>query len=144
MTDDPDEFDNIPDDFSDIQGIDWATILAGPSAPVGALNGRQNIASEANPPSQTESQSDLIRDPSRPPGFSRSSSLYFSDNENIDAAFLAEVDRLEQEALAREVPSSVAGTSRAVGGGKRVSSYDIYEFNECPLTLSSRLSRNFM
>jgi len=123
MTDDSDEFDNIPDDFSDIQGIDWETILAGPSAPVGALNERQNTASETNF-RQTGSQSALIREPSRSPGFSRSSPLYFSDNdEDIDAAFLAEVDRLEQRALAREVPSPVAGTSREVGGGERVSCF---------------------
>jgi len=126
MTDDPDEFDNIPDDFPDTQGTDWETILAGPPAPVGALNERQNTASETHPPLQSQrvSQSDLIREPSRSPGFSRSSSLYFSDNdENIDAEFLAEVDRLEQRALAREVPSPVAGTSRELGGGERVSCF---------------------
>jgi len=71
-----DEFDNMPDDFADIEGVDWAQILAGPSAEL-----PETI-------------------PSIPahPGSSDSSTDYFEDNyDDLDPSLLAELDRIEEE-----------------------------------------------
>jgi len=77
-----DEFDNIPDDFADAQDIDWAHLLAAPSL------------SLDTPPAWT--QADSI-----PPHSNNldSSSSYFSDDD-MDASFLAELDRVEQTVVA--------------------------------------------
>jgi hypothetical protein len=86
-----DEFDNIPDEFDGIEGIDWTRILAGP----------------ANVP--TSSNVDL---PALPPVRSRSanSSHYSCDDEEMDSAFLAELDALEQN-----ITQTEAGPSRVEG-----------------------------
>lgn len=126
MADVSNEFDNIPDDFADIQGVDWATILAGSSVP--APNGEQETVPA--PSRRADSQSDPIGDPS-PPGFDGPFSSYFSDkDDDIDATFLAEVDRIEQRALAREVRSSTVGPSRAADECEFISFYEVYRFNE--------------
>lgn len=73
-----DEFDNMPDDFADISGVDWARILAGPSDP--------------NPTSADEHL------PGMAPASSHSSTDYFEDDEDdFDASLLAELDRIEGE-----------------------------------------------
>jgi len=81
-----DEFDGIPDDFADVQDVDWAHLLAGPSL------------SSHTPParSRAETQADSI-----PPHSNNldSSSSYFSDDD-MDASFLAELDRVEQRVVA--------------------------------------------
>lgn len=83
-----DEFDNIPDDFADVQDIDWAQLLAGPSH-VGSAQ-----------PSGTETQFELEIH-SAPPHSNGldSSSSYFSDGDDMNASFLAELDRIEQRII---------------------------------------------
>ena len=93
-----DEFDNIPDDFADISGVDWAQILAGPS--------------NANPASSVENQtSDLLSGTggdlpissllTLPSTSSTSSTDNFEDEyDDFDPSLLAELDRIEEE-LAR-------------------------------------------
>ncbi|KAF9535509.1 hypothetical protein CPB83DRAFT_888214 [Crepidotus variabilis] len=87
-----DEFDALPDDFADISGVDWDTLLAAPPGP-----GQQVGA----PPENASQLSN--RQPS---------TSYFSDGEELDESFLAAVDRAEQQALARlsmgQPPSEVA------------------------------------
>lgn len=95
-----DEFDDIPDNFADIQGVDWAQILAGPSG--------------LNPASTEELHSDLPGNEqgllSVHPDSSHSSTDYFEnvdDYDNLDPYLLAELDRIE-EGLA-EAPHFMGG-----------------------------------
>jgi hypothetical protein len=89
-----DEFDDMPDDFADISGVDWARILAGPS--------------NTNPASVEDQNSDVpvpgtdtLPIPSIPalPSTSSSSSTYnFEDDyDDFDPSLLAELDRIEEE-----------------------------------------------
>ena len=91
-----DEFDNMPDDFADISGVDWARILAGPS----------DTANPASVEDQSQN-SDLpgtggdlpVPSISALPSTSSSSSTYnFEDEyEDFDPSLLAELDRIEEE-----------------------------------------------
>ena len=99
-----DEFDSIPDEFANIQGIDWATLL-GTSAPT--------------PVSQLgEVQDDRTRGSPFPEPESRSSA-YFSDGNNMDLAFLTELDRVEQQILLGGPPCSKAALY-TVGGRRQL------------------------
>jgi len=80
-----DEFDNIPDDFADVQDIDWAQLLAGPS--------RSPHVGSAQPRG-----TEIHSTPPHANGLDTSSS-YFSDGDDMDASFLAELDRIEQGAI---------------------------------------------
>lgn len=92
-----DEFDNMPDDFADISGVDWDQILAGPSTP----------SSSANPASVEDQSSDLPGTGADIPipsittlaSTSSSSSTYdFEDDyDGFDPSLLAELDRIEEE-----------------------------------------------
>lgn len=89
-----DEFDNLPDDFADISGVDWARILAGPST-------------SSNPASVEDQNSDLpgtgedsIPIPSITTLASSSSSStdgFGDEYDNFDPSLLAELDRIEEE-----------------------------------------------
>jgi len=80
-----DEFDNIPDDFADVQDIDWAHLLAG-------ISHSQHVGSERRP--ELQIQSTLPHANSLD-----SSASYFSDGDAMDASFLAELDRVEQRII---------------------------------------------
>lgn len=92
-----DEFDNLPDDFADVPDVDWAQLLAGPST---ITNTRRD-----DPPGP--SHQDRQDNPISPE--SNDSSLYFPDDE-MDASFLAELDRVEQGITgASRPPPNVSG-----------------------------------
>ena len=77
-----DEFDNIPDDFADVQDIDWTHLLAG----------TQHVGS-----ARSERRPELQIQSTLPHANSLDSSTsYFSDGDEMDASFLAELDRIEQ------------------------------------------------
>lgn len=89
-----DEFDDFPDDFADISGVDWARILAGPSD--------TNSVSVEDPNSVVpRTGEDIVPIPSIPvlPSTSSSSSTYnFEDDfQDLDPLLLAELDRIEEE-----------------------------------------------
>ena len=89
-----DEFDNIPDDFADISGVDWARILAGPSTSTAIP------ASAENQPSDLPETGGDIPIPSIPAGTSGSSSStdnFEDDYDDFDPLLLAELDRIEGE-----------------------------------------------
>lgn len=108
-----DEFDNIPDEFADIQGIDWAALLCAPGsepAPATTLNETPVFHGSRTAMSEHE------RIGASPIPESRSS-VYFSDgSSNVDLAFLTELDLVEQQILFDQGgPSSKAartGSSR--------------------------------
>lgn len=84
-----DEFDNIPDDFADISGVDWARILAPSSASVEDRNCVLPGTGEGSIPI-----------PSIPAASSSSSTVTdnFEDNyDDFDPLLLAELDRIEGE-----------------------------------------------
>lgn len=88
-----DEFDNMPDDFADIQGVDWAQILAGPSD----LNHDSTQEQHSDLPGAIEADISILSIPARPAS-SHSSTDYFEDDYgSLDASFLAELDRIEEE-----------------------------------------------
>lgn len=81
-----DEFDNIPDEFDGIEGIDWTGILSGPVP---------NVSTGVDLPA--------ARSPS-------ASSYWSCVDDEMDSAFLAELDALEQNITFAEVEASrVAG-----------------------------------
>lgn len=98
------EFDNIPDDFADVHGVDWVQIL-GSSASTHPM-ASTHLGSE---PAETlpEQPSAMSSDQSEP----SDSSLYFSDDDNMDTAFLAELDRLEETLIHTERIASSASTT---------------------------------
>lgn len=95
-----DEYDAIPDGFADLSGVDWATLLGGPSTsaplPEIARAGSQEPGSSGSQLSNNQS-----------------STSYFSDGDYMDASFFAAVDRAEQQALERvsNAPAPPAGNS---------------------------------
>ena len=101
-----DEFDNIPDPFADVQGVDWAGLLAGPSAASQTHPSQAPAAAETN-------QADLPRGPND----STSSSHYFSDSEDLDASFLAELARVEERVTRSHSGQQPSGTAIASGSG---------------------------
>jgi hypothetical protein len=94
-----DEFDNIPDDFAEVQGVDWAHLLAGPSSSSYTRSAR---------PIEARTQVDPGTHSTPPHSNSlSSSSSYFSDDDEMDASFLAELNRVEQSiVVAPHVASS--------------------------------------
>ena len=88
-----DEFDNIPDDFADISGVDWARILAGPSS--ASVEDRNCVLPRTG-------LGEDIPVPSIPAPTSGSSSSTVTDNfeddyDDLDPSLLAELDRIEGE-----------------------------------------------
>lgn len=95
-----DEFDDLPDDFADISGVDWARILAGPS--------------NTNPVSVEDHSSDVPGTgadilpipsiPALPSTSSRSSTYDFEDDfDDLDPTLLAELDRIEEVARSKTI-----------------------------------------
>jgi hypothetical protein len=90
-----DEFDDMPDDFADISGVDWARILAGPSS-------ANPSAEDQNPDlpgtGSTGEGIPILSIPALVPSSSSSSSDNFQDEyEDFDPSLLAELDRIEGE-----------------------------------------------
>jgi len=114
-----DEFDNIPDEFADIEGIDWTTLLAGPSSPPPAgINEQDSSLPGAASSSRQLIDSygdEVVNVSSSPPDPNSQSSSYFSEGNEIDASFLAELDRVEQRALEVAGTSSIAQPTRLSG-----------------------------
>ncbi|KAJ3513735.1 hypothetical protein NLJ89_g2782 [Agrocybe chaxingu] len=96
-----DEFDNLPDDFADLQDVDWVQILAAPSHTASM----QLV--QAGPTYRTESPATVPESNTT----TTSSSSYLSDDDDMNSSFLAELDRVEQQV--------VQGT-RQPGGGPHV------------------------
>jgi len=94
MTDD--EFDTIPDEFANIQGIDWAALLS---------------SSGPAPGTSSRASNGIYSPPTRGSPFPEHESTYFSDGNNMDVAFLAELDRVEQRIL-------LGGPAAPDAGGK--------------------------
>jgi len=132
-----DEFDNLPDDFANVQGVDWESILA-PTIT------RSPGLAEPPPVPGPHSDSSLIQEPPRGDGgqgfqplavevvtstpphalglgvieSSTSFSSYFDDEDDeMDSSFLAELDRVEQQALGPPEPQFVVGSSSHPVGG---------------------------
>lgn len=80
-----DEFDNIPDDFADVQDIDWAHLLAGSSR----LPQVDSVRPRGQPEPEIPPHSNSLDSPSS----------YFSDGDEMDASFLAELARIEQRII---------------------------------------------
>lgn len=102
-----DEFDNMPDDFADVSGVDWARILAGPSSSNPASAEDRDRVSDL--PGTGESIvlpiSSILLPPTALPSSSTSSTTTtdeFEDgyDDDFDPSLLAELDRIEGE-LAR-------------------------------------------
>jgi len=100
-----DEFDNIPDDFSNVQDIDWAHLLAGPSRSAQPRGVETEKQSGEETHSTTLPSNSLDND---------SSSFYFSDDDGMDASFLAELDRVEQSV--NEAPHLPAPSPLQISG----------------------------
>ncbi|CAA7258791.1 unnamed protein product [Cyclocybe aegerita] len=84
-----DEFDNLPDDFADLQNVDWVQILAGPP------NTANTQPVQASPTHRIESPATLSGSSTT----TTSSSSYFSDDDDMDSSFLAELDRVEEQVI---------------------------------------------
>jgi hypothetical protein len=114
-----DEFDNIPDEFAGINGIDWATLLSA-NEPAPATSRSYN---SSTPPTVSQHPDERTIDSPFPEPESRSSA-YFSDTNNMDIAFLTELDRVEQQVLQRRPPSSNAAPSAS--GGRRQIYFNLF------------------
>lgn len=101
-----DEFDNIPDDFADIPNVDWTELLARPSRPA------ETRLSHAVEPLAETGQISLLHEAND----STSSTHYFSDSDEMDASFFAELDCVEQR-LTRtsEAPLTVIASGAGIG-----------------------------
>jgi len=86
-------FDDIPDDFAHVQDIDWAHLLAGPVPPT-ATETQPELEIHSTPLHSTSLDND-------------SYSSYFSDGDEMDASFLAELDRVEQTIIGAHVAPSL-------------------------------------
>lgn len=106
-----DEFDNIPDDFANAQDIDWTHLLAGPlhsSQPRGAKTEMQpGLEIHSTPLHSNGPDNDSF-------------SSYFSDDDGMDASFLAELDRVEQRVI--EAPHVASPYLQIPGNYKAVCS----------------------
>lgn len=111
-----DEFDAIPDEFANIQGIDWAALLSGDgtasaTSSSGIYNSSVLLTAAADRRRHFDSHCERIRDIPSPVPSSRSS-VYFTDCNTIDSGFLAELDRVEQRIQLGRPQSSNAGMSQ--------------------------------
>ena len=116
-----DEFDNIPDDFSNVQDIDWTHLLAGPSCSAQARGAETEMQPGLETHSITLDSNNLDND---------SSSFYFSDDDGMGASFLAELDRVEQSVI--EAPHVPAPSSVEISG-KAVCSSPIHLYEGIPI-----------
>ncbi|KAG6910592.1 hypothetical protein DXG01_009543 [Tephrocybe rancida] len=82
-----DEFDSIPDDFSGIEGIDWAQLLSAP-APSPTADPQDLFGHEASAISARSPSAD-------------SSTHYSCDDEDLDPRFFAELDNLEKDIMSQ-------------------------------------------
>ena len=87
-----DEFDNIPDDFADVQDVDWAQIL-GPTPSTSATQATSTAPTNTGQSVPTQTSS-ISLDPT--PASNDSSSYFSDDDAGMDSGFLAELDRLEE------------------------------------------------
>src|SRR6266540_1373799 len=114
-----DEFDNIPDEFADIEGIDWATLLASLTRPLPLAGVNEQDSSLPGAASSSRQLDNFYDDrmmnlsSALPESKSRRSSSYYSEGNEMDASFLAELDRVEQRAL--EGTLSIAQPTRLSG-----------------------------
>ncbi|KAG6832250.1 hypothetical protein H0H92_004215 [Tricholoma furcatifolium] len=92
-----DEFDNLPDDFSQIQNVDWDQLLSAPPPP----------------PTLDPSPHNLDCSPD-----ADSSTHYPSDDYELNSAFFEELDDLEKEIVQPQIEIS---RTNAVHGGERAS-----------------------
>lgn len=89
-----DEFDNMPDDFADISGVDWAQILAGPSS---SSNPASTEDQNSDLPSGTREDVPISSIPALPLSSSASSENFDDRYDDFDPLLLAELDRIEEE-----------------------------------------------
>jgi hypothetical protein len=106
-----DEFDNIPDDFAHVQDIDWAHLLAGPPRSSQPRGAETEMQPGLEIQSTTLHSNSLDND---------SFSSYFSDEDGMDASFLAELDRVEQQII--EAPHVPAPSQLQISGKAAFSS----------------------
>jgi hypothetical protein len=100
------EFDNIPDDFADVHGVDWVQILGSSTSTHRDAMASTHLDYE---PAETlpEQPSTMSSNQSEP----SDSSLYFSDDDDMDTTFLAELDRLEETLMHTERIAASASTT---------------------------------
>jgi len=96
-----DNFDDIPDDFAHVQDIDWAHLLAGPVQPTAADSTQPELEIHSMPVHSNGLDND-------------SYSSYFSDGDEMDASFLAELDRVEQRIIGARVARSLQISGKVV------------------------------
>ena len=94
---DEEYYDNLPDAFGDVAGVDWAAILAGPAA---GPSGRTSPADQNGARSR--------------------SSSYFNENDDdyLDPGVLAEIDEIERQATQSNT-SGVSELARVRGQSNR-------------------------
>lgn len=97
-----DEFDDIPDEFAGIEGINWTDILSCPPP-------------STNPPQSTQGNEEddaILRLMNQSPNVTNTSTQYSWDDDVFDNAFLTELDSLERSLTQPPVPSSsqITGT----------------------------------
>ncbi|KAG5352043.1 hypothetical protein C0989_004035 [Termitomyces sp. Mn162] len=90
MSTSDDEFDNLPDDLCQVEGVDWDQIL--PVLPLFSTD-----------PSQDSFQRAAIAARS---SFSTDSSQYSCDDDDLDPTFFAELDNLEKDIVQSQQGSS--------------------------------------
>ncbi|KAG5733067.1 hypothetical protein E4T56_gene3567 [Termitomyces sp. T112] len=100
MSTSDDEFDNLPDDLCQVEGVDWDQIL--PVLPLFSTD-----------PSQDSFQRAAIAARS---SFSTDSSQYSCDDDDLDPTFFAELDNLE-----KDIVQSQQGSSRIALNGRACS-----------------------
>ncbi|KAG5652282.1 hypothetical protein H0H81_005542 [Sphagnurus paluster] len=94
-----DEFDGIPDEFEGLEDINWDQLLSAPPPP-SSLNSARDEAHE-----HVDSSFPGVRAPSTD---------YLYDDDDLDSAFLAELDALEESAQTGS--SAVRNDTRILSG----------------------------
>ncbi|KAG5648204.1 hypothetical protein DXG03_006159 [Asterophora parasitica] len=92
-----DEFDNIPDEFAGVEGVDWGELLSAPPPP--------SSLADASPLEATSHEAIGLPSGRSP---TTSSTHYSCDDEVLDPAFLLELDAVEESILLAEVGPSTA------------------------------------
>ncbi|KAJ2928885.1 hypothetical protein H1R20_g8188, partial [Candolleomyces eurysporus] len=102
------EYDNIPDAFADVEGVDWAAILAGPTA---------GPSGHASPLTAVPHDNNVQVPPQNTVGSPVSS--YF-DDDYLDSGTLAEIDEIERQAT--QAAGSSGSFRKRIGFSSRVES----------------------